>query len=96
MFRGKTMVHEWAKVRWGVYEEHGYPGDPKFPLFFWQTAWTVAGPSREVAINFCLNSPLVGYEQVKTGNPLFVQKVYIPGTKNCFTDFPTSVQNNSS
>ena len=28
------MVHEWAKLRCGMYEEHGYPGDPKFPMFY--------------------------------------------------------------
>ena len=22
----QVLVHEWAKLRWGVYEEHGYPG----------------------------------------------------------------------
>jgi hypothetical protein len=58
------MVHEWAKLRWGVYEEHGYPGDPKFPIFYWATSWTVNGPRREVGLNFCINSPIVGYEQV--------------------------------
>jgi hypothetical protein len=66
--RGKTMVHEWAKLRWGVYEEHGYPGDPKFPIFYWATSWTVNGPRREVGLNFCINSPIVGYEQVRYCN----------------------------
>jgi hypothetical protein len=23
----KLFVHEWAKLRYGVFEEHGYPGD---------------------------------------------------------------------
>ena len=41
---GKVIVHEWAKLRWGVFEEHGYPGDPQFPMFFYkvnlqQTWW---------------------------------------------------------
>jgi hypothetical protein len=62
--RGKTMVHEWAKLRWGVYEEHGYPGDPKFPMFFLKSTWTVNGPESKVVINLCLNEDPVGYEQV--------------------------------
>ena len=33
---GKVLVHEWAKLRWGVYEEHGYPGDKQFPMFFYK------------------------------------------------------------
>ena len=33
---GKVVVQEWAKLRWGVFEEHGYPGDQSFPLFFYK------------------------------------------------------------
>ena len=33
---GKVVVHEWAKLRWGVFEEHGYPGDEQFPMFFYK------------------------------------------------------------
>lgn len=25
---------EWARLRWGVYDEIGYSGDPKYPIFF--------------------------------------------------------------
>ena len=35
---GKVIVHEWAKLRWGVFEEHGYPGDPQFPMFFYKVS----------------------------------------------------------
>ena len=41
----KILVHEWAKLRWGVYEEYGYPGDAKFPMFYYQTTW---GPTGQV------------------------------------------------
>ena len=37
---GKVVVHEWAKLRWGVFEEHGYPGDQQFPLFFYKVGTT--------------------------------------------------------
>ncbi|XP_042870358.1 calcium-activated chloride channel regulator 1-like, partial [Penaeus japonicus] len=30
---GRVVVHEWAKYRWGVYEEFGHPGDPLYPAF---------------------------------------------------------------
>ncbi|KAK3867102.1 hypothetical protein Pcinc_027416 [Petrolisthes cinctipes] len=32
--RGKALLLEWAKFRWGVFDELGYPGDPSFPLFY--------------------------------------------------------------
>ena len=35
---GKVVVHEWAKLRWGVFEEHGYPGDQQFPMFFYKVS----------------------------------------------------------
>ena len=35
---GKVIVHEWAKLRWGVFEEHGYPGDDQFPMFFYKVS----------------------------------------------------------
>ena len=35
---GKVIVHEWAKLRWGVFEEHGYPGDSQFPMFFYKVS----------------------------------------------------------
>ncbi|XP_042893169.1 uncharacterized protein LOC122267206 [Penaeus japonicus] len=30
--RGKKLAKEWAKYRWGVFEEHGYKDDPLYPL----------------------------------------------------------------
>ena len=41
----QVVVHEWAKLRWGVFEEFGYPGDAKFPMFYYQTTW---GPTGQV------------------------------------------------
>lgn len=32
--RGKALLMEWAKLRWGVFDELGYPGDESFPLFY--------------------------------------------------------------
>ena len=47
---GKVVVHEWAKLRWGVFEEHGYPGDPQFPMFFYK----VTSPSHLVMVGIIL------------------------------------------
>jgi calcium-activated chloride channel regulator 4 len=30
----KLFVHEWAKLRYGVFDERGYQGDPLFPDFY--------------------------------------------------------------
>jgi len=27
------FVHEWAQLRYGVFDEHGYPGDENYPVF---------------------------------------------------------------
>eukprot|EP00088_Acartia_fossae_P037068 TRINITY_DN3825_c0_g1_i9.p1 TRINITY_DN3825_c0_g1~~TRINITY_DN3825_c0_g1_i9.p1 ORF type:complete len:1096 (-),score=180.73 TRINITY_DN3825_c0_g1_i9:110-3397(-) len=32
--KGRHLVYEFAKLRWGVFEEHGYPGDIHFPDFY--------------------------------------------------------------
>ena len=31
---GKVMAQAWAKLRWGVFDEIGYPGDNRHPLFY--------------------------------------------------------------
>jgi hypothetical protein len=32
---GKVIVREWARLRYGVFEEHGYTGDDSaFPMFY--------------------------------------------------------------
>ena len=56
----KVLVHEWAKLRWGVFEEYGYPGDQKFPMFYLKTIWTADGSREIVKPNFCTNKELSG------------------------------------
>ncbi|XP_042861518.1 calcium-activated chloride channel regulator 1-like [Penaeus japonicus] len=58
--RNKTLVHEWAKLRWGVFDEIGYPHDPTFPLFYWDTQITVDGIEEVVIPNYCSNQRLSG------------------------------------
>ncbi|XP_037785351.1 calcium-activated chloride channel regulator 4A-like [Penaeus monodon] len=58
--RNKTLVHEWAKLRWGVFDEIGYPHDPTFPLFYWNTQITADGIEDVVIPNYCANHELTG------------------------------------
>ncbi|CAB4064686.1 CLCA3_4 [Lepeophtheirus salmonis] len=30
----RSLVSEWAKYRYGVFEEHGFPGDPYYPVYY--------------------------------------------------------------
>merc|ERR1712226_897879 len=56
----KILVHEWAKLRWGVYEEYGYPGDAKFPMFYFQTSWGPQGQQDVLKPNFCTRTEVQG------------------------------------
>ena len=31
---GRVFAQEWAKFRWGVFEEYGHPDDPLYPTFY--------------------------------------------------------------
>jgi len=55
---GQVFVHEWAKYRYGVFEEHGYPGDEKYPMFYMKKTWTVNGEENKITPNFCLNADI--------------------------------------
>ena len=46
------FVSEWSKMRYGVFEEHGYPGDPQFPLFYKDAA--------KLLPNFGTSQPIQG------------------------------------
>lgn len=32
--KAKALVQQWAQFRYGVFEEHGYPGDIRLPYFY--------------------------------------------------------------
>ncbi|KAG7163239.1 Calcium-activated chloride channel regulator 1-like 3 [Homarus americanus] len=50
---GKLLVHEWAKFRWGVFEEYGHPSDPIYPSTY-HTAVGVFNP------NYCSDEKISG------------------------------------
>ncbi|KAK7069277.1 hypothetical protein SK128_016169 [Halocaridina rubra] len=60
--RGKVLLMEWAKLRWGVFDELGYPGDETFPLFYLADDRESTGRSGGGAIrpNYCANKPVEG------------------------------------
>lgn len=49
----KVLVREFARYRYGVHDEHGFPGDAQFPYSFMNTQghWQVNG---------CNNSNIAG------------------------------------
>ena len=61
---GQVFVHEWAKYRYGVFEEFGYPGDEKYPLFYYKVQWTPSGQENVVTPNFCTNNEITDFSMV--------------------------------
>lgn len=57
---GKVFVHEWSKLRYGVFEEYGYPGDDQFPMFYYEETFVDGGVETNLAPNFCTDYPLNG------------------------------------
>lgn len=51
--QARSIVHEWAKYRWGVFDERGYPSDPLYPTFHRSSLlqWTPT---------VCSNRPVAG------------------------------------
>ncbi|KAF0288508.1 Calcium-activated chloride channel regulator 4A [Amphibalanus amphitrite] len=51
--QARVLVHEWAKYRWGVFEEAGYAEDPLYPSFYQLLAgeWAPTG---------CADAPVAG------------------------------------
>ena len=53
---GKIFLNLWAQYRYGVYEEHGYQDDDRYPLIYYNKTrdGTIPLP------NACSNVPLQG------------------------------------
>ena len=52
MIIGKVFVQEWSKLRYGVFEEYGYPGDKVYPLFYYETNIDADGEHKTLDPNF--------------------------------------------
>ncbi|XP_063886364.1 LOW QUALITY PROTEIN: calcium-activated chloride channel regulator 1-like [Scylla paramamosain] len=63
--RGKVLAQAWARLRWGVFDEVGYPEDERFPLFFrtWDDSQNMV-----VKPNYCADKEIKGtYVDINTG-----------------------------
>jgi hypothetical protein len=60
-FADKLFVNQWAQLRYGVFDEHGYPGDPQFPLFYYEQTYVDGELETKLTENFCTDSPLFGH-----------------------------------
>ncbi|XP_050712037.1 calcium-activated chloride channel regulator 1-like isoform X2 [Eriocheir sinensis] len=56
--KGKALMREWARLRWGVFEEHGYKSDPVFPAYYWHAAGVQDEP--RLVPNHCTDEPVLG------------------------------------
>jgi uncharacterized protein YegL len=82
---GQTFVHEWAKYRYGIFEEFGYPGDDQYPMFYVNKTWTVYGEKNGISPNFCLNN-IVKYsiENITGGTCQLDELTGLPGNDCIF------------
>ena len=52
---GKVFVREWARLRYGVFEEHGYTGDDsEYPMFY----RLETDEFNDLVPNICSNEPV--------------------------------------
>ena len=64
---GQVFLYEWSKFRYGVFEEHGYPGDPLYPMFYSKQIFTAQGARNVVKPNLCTNIEPTGSMETLTG-----------------------------
>ncbi|CAL4096200.1 unnamed protein product, partial [Meganyctiphanes norvegica] len=58
--RGKNIATEWAKFRWGIFDELGYANDPVYPLFYQVHSIVEGVSSSTYEPNFCANKHVKG------------------------------------
>ena len=82
---GQVFVHEWAKYRYGVFEEFGYPGDEKYPLFYFKAEWSASGQQNVITPNFCTNNGISDFGMIDavSGGPCgYIEDTGLPD-ENC-------------
>nr|XP_053637251.1 LOW QUALITY PROTEIN: calcium-activated chloride channel regulator 4-like [Cherax quadricarinatus] len=63
---GKSLVPQWAQLRWGVFDEMGYPNDERYPLFYStgrEDASRVDVHTVYYRPNYCANAYIEGIEK---------------------------------
>jgi len=81
---GQSFLYEWSKFRYGVFEEHGYPGDPLFPMFYKRTIYTADGEKTEVKPNFCTNEAVEGTMERMSGESCSFDSLTLMPEDDCF------------
>ena len=75
---GQVFLYEWSKFRYGVFEEHGYPGDPLYPMFYKQEMFTPSGSKIVVKPNFCTNTEPTGSIENSNGEDCDAAEDMVP------------------
>ncbi|KAK7070877.1 hypothetical protein SK128_014953 [Halocaridina rubra] len=66
--RGKVLAKEWAHLRWGVFEEIGYPDDLNLPLFYLEQEIVNNTVKKVLKPNTCTDKiPLGSWRDISTG-----------------------------
>ena len=63
LFPGNLFAHEWAKLRYGVFEEYGFPGDENYPCFYLDSEFTQEGYVTVEKPNYCTDQEIVGHQE---------------------------------
>lgn len=92
--KGKVFVHEWAHLRYGVFDEYGTPGHPKYPLFYRKSP-----NSKTILHNICVDTSLSFGDVIDISNNSTTCKID-PVTKlydtNCRYNFPSDFKPTTS
>ena len=79
------FASEWAKLRYGVFDEHGYPGDKNYPLFYYKEEIVNGNTEFNLKPNFCTNYDIEGRREDPTngGACVFDPATNLPD-ENCY------------
>ena len=79
------FASEWAKLRYGVFDEHGYPGDKNYPLFYYKEEIVNGNTEFNLKPNFCTDYDIQGRREDPShgGSCLFDPATNLPD-ENCF------------
>ena len=91
---GQVFVYEWSRFRYGVFSEHGYPGDPLYPMFYYKQSWTANGPVNQVKPNLCSNVEVEGTQHDMSGGPCVTDQTTGLPKQDCYftASGPSSLQ----
>ncbi|XP_076373849.1 calcium-activated chloride channel regulator 1-like isoform X1 [Tachypleus tridentatus] len=80
---GKIFVHEWAHYRYGIFDEHGFPDDPLYPLYY-----GIPGRKSKAQATDCANNQVQYDKRNQTDSecePVFdINTGKPPKNNNCF------------